>query len=136
MRTSLQNCQHRLAPTRLCPHALQISPVPRLRGHFPLNITICLRALALHHIVASPGGKAAASSLVGRQRARGSAAGSSKEAAELVCDTLAALFQRPFYAEGRQGLLQQVQHLFGFAAEFLARAGAIGQQGEPIGAPL
>ena len=42
-----------------CP---QISPVPRLLGHFPLTITGCLRALALHHIVAftptgAPAGK-------------------------------------------------------------------------------
>ncbi|PRW57760.1 DEAD DEAH box [Chlorella sorokiniana] len=111
---------------------LMISPVPRLRGHFPLNITICLRALALHHIVASPGGKAAASSLVGRRRAGGGGS-ATKEVAGLACDTLATLFQRPFYAEGRQGLLQRVQHLFGFAAEFLSQAGAIGPGGEPVG---
>lgn len=53
-----------------------------------------------------------------------------------VRDTLAAMFQRPFYAEGQPRLLQQVRHLFSFAVAYLARAGAIGEHDEPIGETL
>lgn len=102
--------------------------MPCLRGHFPLNITIVLRALAQHHIVAAGGGGGPAGGKGGKR----GAAGGDAWAAD-VRDSLVPLFSRPFFAEGRQGLLQQVQHLFGFALEHLARGGAIGLQGEPVG---
>lgn len=113
----------------------QISPVPQLRGHFPLNLTVVLRALALHHITSSAAGSGAAAvrSLVSGKGRRGGAGGDA--AAAEARDSLVALFSRPLFAEGpgRQGLLQQVRHLFGFALEHLAGAGAIGPQGEPLG---
>lgn len=112
--------------------SLQISPVPRLLGHFPLTITMCLRAMALHSISARGAAAGATSGLVGR-RGGASKEGAGGAGSGLVLDTLAVLFQRPFYAEKDPGLLQQVQHLFRFTAEYLACAGAIDERGEPLG---
>lgn len=99
---------------------MQISPVPRLLGHFPLTATVVLRALALHHLSASSGTRAAPAG---------------QAASPLVRDTLAALFQRPFFAHGQPRLLQQVQHLFAFSAGYLRHSGAVGRRGEPLGEP-
>lgn len=108
--------------------------MPRLQGHFPLTTTMCLRSLALSSIVAaSPGGSPA-----GRRRGahgHGHGGGAGDSPAALVRDTLATLFQRPFYAEGRPGLLQGVQHLFRFSTHYLAHAGAVNPRGEPVGEP-
>ncbi|KAL4440400.1 hypothetical protein ABPG75_003401 [Micractinium tetrahymenae] len=108
--------------------SLLISPVPRLLGHFPLTATMVLRALSLHHLAA-----AASSSSSGSSSSSAKAASAGKAATVLVRDTLAALFQRPFFAEGQPRLLQQVQHLFAFSAGYLRHSGAIGRQGEPLG---
>ena len=79
--------------------------MPQLLGHFPLNISICLRALTLYHAVASPAAPAGAGG--GKH---GQAGGKGGQAALRVCDTLITLFLRLFYAHGQGGtaLLQQV----------------------------
>ena len=83
-----------------------MSPVPRLLGHFPLTITMCLRALALHY--AATYYPAASGRLVGGGRAGGGGVADPVR----VRDALVALFQRPFYAAKNPALLQQMQHLF------------------------
>lgn len=77
--------------------------MPRLTGHFPLTVTMVLRALTLQHGVSLVSG---GSSMAGRGRAT---AGQNKEQLALqVRDTLLTLFERPFYASGQPKLLQQV----------------------------
>lgn len=94
--------------------------MPDLLGHFPLDISMCLRALALHHL-AVPGAQ------------RKSKGGPARQDDQAMRDTLAVLFQRPFYVEQDAGLLQQVQHLFRFSVEYLLQAGAISLEGKPVG---
>lgn len=93
---------------------------------------MCLRALALHHII-DTGSPSGGSGLVGR-RGGSTAAGGAGGPVAVVRDTLSTMFKQPFFAEGRPALLQQVQHLFSFATAYLAETGAIGLHGEPVGA--
>lgn len=86
--------------------------MPRLLGHFPLTITMCLRALAMHHIVA-PGGGGGRSAVLGKGGRGGKGASAQQgaaAAASLAVDTLATLFEQPFYAAKDPGLLQQARH--------------------------
>lgn len=86
---------------------VQVSPVPRLLGHFPLNISLCLRALSLHYAVEfAPGGT------TGKQFKR-----AATDLAPRALDALVAMFQRPFYAEQDPALLQKMQHLFRCTAQ-------------------
>ena len=80
--------------------------MPRLLGHFPLTITLCLRALALHYTATYY--PAASGRLVGGGRAGGGGVADPVR----VRDALVVLFQRPFYAAKNPALLQQMQHLF------------------------
>ncbi|GAB4814095.1 hypothetical protein N2152v2_001141 [Parachlorella kessleri] len=117
--------------------SLMVSPVPHLLGHFPLTVSLCLRALALHSAVASKAATAAAPRSSSQRKALSAAAAGGgavcDPAGALAADTLAVLFRQPFYAARNPGLLQQVQHLFRFSTEYLMRSGAIGLRGEPVG---
>lgn len=92
------------------PRPAQVSPVPRLLGHFPITTTMCLRGLALHYAAdfAAPGGLPGGRLPGGSRRAGGTAG----EVAPRVRDALATLFRRPFYAAQDPALLQKMQHLF------------------------
>ncbi len=125
--------------------------MPKLTGHFPLTISTVLRALAMHYIITcqdgagAGAGAPASSKQLGRAPAKRRAPGQRQPQQQggagagagagrgLATDTLATLFQRPYYAQQDPGLLQQVQHLFTFSVEYLLRSGAIGLQGEPVG---
>jgi hypothetical protein len=95
--------------------------VPRLLGHFPLTISLCLRALTLHYAVHEfPEG--------GAPRSKHGAANGSQLAA-CVTGSLVRLFQRPFYAaEDPARLGGKMHHLFRWAAKWrmLPRFGVFG----------
>ncbi|KAK9810560.1 hypothetical protein WJX73_000784 [Symbiochloris irregularis] len=86
--------------------SLMVSPVPRLFGHFPLSISLLLRALQLQ--ACNP------------EDSR-------------VRDTLLCLFQRPFYTMSHPEAAQKMPHLCRFALEYLMRMRLLDDQGRPLG---
>ncbi|KAK9808714.1 hypothetical protein WJX72_002409 [[Myrmecia] bisecta] len=88
--------------------SLLMSPLPLLRGHFPLSLSICLRGLLL----------ASTAPPAYQQSARAA---------------LLTLLERPFYAATDPELAQKMRHLFRFALEYMIRARLLDTTGRPVG---
>lgn len=89
--------------------SLVSSPLPTLRGHFPLTVTMVLRSFQLLSDCTA-----------------GAHAAAAKRA-------IANMLRQPFFSSGRPHLQEQIGHHFRFSIEFLRQQLLLDARGRPLG---